>query len=314
MLTFEDMSGLVTEQEPLSRHTWFGLGGPARWFAKPNDRDQLCTLVRRARENDIPLRLLGLGANLLVSDEGVPGLVVRLHHPSFRQVHWPESTAKAEEITLRVGGGMDMYRLTLDTVRAGWAGLEVMAGIPGTLGGIIRMNAGGRYGEIADVVETVTVVDEAGELETLTHAQVGFMYRRTDLAGKIVCEATLRLRRDDSERLYRRYMEIWNYKKQSQPLADYSAGCIFKNPRNDSAGRLIDAAGLKGHTVGGASVSAKHANFIVVKEGGTARDVLDLIGTIRREVAQQFSVELELEVEVWGHRYSKTLEEASSPG
>lgn len=302
-----DFGEIVRENQPLAPLTYFGVGGPARWMVSPRSVDQLAEVVRRCRREDVDVYVLGEGANLLVGDGGVDGVVIRLHAPAFKKAGWepdrdvPGGPADRDPdgVAVEAGAGLSMGRLTLDSVGRGLTGLECMAGIPGSLGGIIRMNAGGRFGQISDVVRGVTVLDEAGRVRRLGRDEVGFSYRHTELGGSIVVGATLALRPDDRARVRKRYDEIWAYKKQSQPLADYSAGCVFKNPPKDSAGRLIDQAGLKGYAIGGASVSERHANFIVVAKGGRARDVFTLIGTIRRRVAERFGVELELEVQVW---------------
>lgn len=306
MVLFADMAAVVSENEPIGPHTLFGLGGAARWFARPRSVDQLQSLVGRCVDEGVSLDVLGLGANLLVRDEGVDGLVLRLSGPAFRDVHWPQRVDQADgEVRVRAGGGADMNKLARESVRRGLAGLEIMAGIPGTLGGIIRMNAGGRWGEIASAVRDVTVLDAAGSVRTLSREQVGFRYRRTSLGECIVCEATLALRPEDPARLRRRFLDFWAHKRQTQPLGESSAGCVFRNPPGGKAGELIDKAGLKGRTVGGAQISQVHANFIVAKEGATANDVLGLIGLVRREVAERFGVELELEIQIWGHRRAR---------
>jgi UDP-N-acetylmuramate dehydrogenase len=306
MAFLSDCGPIVSEHEPLGRQTYFGVGGSARWMVRPRSQEELSTVVTRCRQEGVNLYVFGLGANLLVSDEGVDGVVIRLCEPAFRNVNWQSgsaggsTSAKADPATITVGAGMNMARLTLDSVMRGLAGMECMAGIPGTLGGIVRMNAGGRFGQISDVVRDVAVINPDGLAQVLTHAEVEFSYRHTELTGCIVLGATLALKQDDPAAVRKRYDEIWEYKKASQPLADCSAGCVFKNPPGNSAGRLIDQAGLKGYTVGGAYVSQQHANFIAAREGASARDVLTLIGHIRRVVAERFGVELEMEVEVWG--------------
>ncbi|GMV98005.1 MAG: UDP-N-acetylmuramate dehydrogenase [Phycisphaerae bacterium] len=308
MAFLSDLSEIVTEYEPLGPLTYFGLGGPARWLVRPRSLVELAEVTRRCRQESVPLRVLGRGANLLVGDDGVDGVVLRLEAPAFKVVNWRAdrkgdseglTRPDADAAVVTAGAGTDMARLSLDAVRRGLAGLECMAGIPGTLGGIIRMNAGGRFGQIADAVRDVTAVDADGEVRRLSRDEVGFGYRHTELGGAVVCGATLLLRREDEARLRKRHAEIWNYKKASQPLADSSAGCVFKNPPGASAGRLIDQAGLKGYRVGGASVSPQHANFIVAGEGATAGDVLAVIRHVRRTVAERTGVALELEIEVW---------------
>jgi UDP-N-acetylmuramate dehydrogenase len=162
------------------------------------------------------------------------------------------------------------------------------------------MNAGGRWGEIADVVREITVVDADGVPRTLDAEEAGFSYRHSLLQDTIICQARLELTLDDPARIRQQFMEIWDKKKHSQPLDQASAGCIFKNPSGQSAGALIDQAGLKGHSIGGASVSQDHANFIIAKEGATAADVCELISHIRQQVFDRFGLELETEIEIWG--------------
>jgi len=296
-----DWASVVSEHEPLAPHTWFGLGGCAHWMAQPQTAEQLGALVRRCGQEGVPLRILGLGSNLLVSDDGVEGVVVRLKSAAFREVAWgsPQS-GTSEEVAVKAGGGVDMSRLILDATRRGLSGLECMGGIPGTVGGAVRMNAGGRFGTISQVVRDVTVVDATAGQRRLSHDEVGFGYRHTNLGDAAVCRATLVLRRDDPAKVRERLLAVWEHKQQTQPLGGCSAGCVFKNPPGYSAGELIDRARLKGRSVGGAAVSQRHANFILVKEGATAADVMKLIGIIRREVANRFGVELELEIQVWG--------------
>ncbi|MBI4579069.1 MAG: UDP-N-acetylmuramate dehydrogenase [Planctomycetes bacterium] len=308
--------GTVERNHPLAPLTKYRLGGAAEWFVRPRDSGQLREAMIRSREASLPFRVLGGGANLLVVDDGVDGVVVRLDAPAFTGVEWiPDSPGRGgagrdEAVLVRVGAGVDMAKLTLDSVRRGLTGLECMAGIPGSVGGIIRMNAGGRWGEISTVVQDVSVLEPDGGLRTLARDEVGFSYRRTSLGGAVACGATLRLTPGDPDKVMERYREIWAAKQAAQPLAAHSAGCVFKNPPGDRAGRLIEAAGLKDRAIGTARVSPDHANFIVAGDGGRARDVLDLISLVRRTVADRFSVELELEIEVW----RRQGEACSSPG
>jgi len=314
-----ELADIVAEHEPLAQYTSFGLGGPARWMARPRNIDQIAKLVRRCDQDNIPHVVLGLGANVLVCDDGLDGMVIRLNTPEFRQVDYLNGTDADQKrqslqtngnkkVTVTAGAGADLHRLVLESVRCGFRGLEVLAGIPGTLGGAIRMNAGGQYGQIADIVRDVTVVDRQGHMKLLSKEQVGFSYRRTALDQAVICQANLTLTPDDPDKLRERFMDIWGKKKKTQPLNAQSAGCVFKNPPGLSAGALVDRAGLKGCSVGGAHVSNIHANFIVVKEGATAGDVFALIGQVRRQVAQQFGVELELEIEIWGRQHVRSPE------
>ncbi|MHC4234199.1 MAG: UDP-N-acetylmuramate dehydrogenase, partial [Planctomycetota bacterium] len=260
---------------PLADLTWFRLGGRARYVVHPGGAAPLGRLLRRALETRTPVKILGGGANVLVRDDGFEGVVVRLDEEAFQRV-------EIEGPDVRAGAGADLMELTQRCSQAGLAGLECLAGVPGTVGGAIHMNAGGRYGDVSQTVATVDVLTPDGRRRTLSPRQVGFAYRRTALGDRVVTGATFHLRQEDPREVYARYKEIWRCKKASQPLADHSAGCIFANPAGDSAGRLIDRAGLKGARCGGAYVSQRHANFIVADSGATADDVLDLIDLIRQ--------------------------------
>ena len=282
---------------PLARHTWYRVGGPAEAFARPRNHDELARLLRRCDDEDVPVRTLGLGANVLVADEGVPGVVVRLDERAWQAVE-----IDGDRVT--VGGGCDVQKLTLRAAREGLAGLECMAGIPGTVGGCVRMNAGGRFGDFGSRVLSVKLMDGAGRTFERAADDLHFDYRRSGLpADAVVLSATLDLRRDDPQAVSRRTKEVWAYKRDSQPLntknEGRSAGCMFKNPPGDSAGRLIDAAGCKGLAIGGAEVSRRHANFVVSRDGCRAADLLRLSELVMERVADAAGVALEREVQVW---------------
>jgi len=286
------LAEIVKADEPLAEHTWFRLGGPAEFFVRPRDERELGEVVRRCRENEIPLRVLGRGSNLLVADEGVKGAVVQLAAPSFK-------TVQINDNVLRAGAGASLTELVQRCARAGLSGLECLVGIPGSLGGAVKINAGGRFGDIGSVAQSVRVIDSTGYEFTRQRQDIYFGYRMTNILARVILEAELLLVPDDPERIGRLLKEIWMLKKTTQPTNSRNAGCIFKNPRALSAGALIDKVGLKGHALGGARVSEKHANFIEAGPGCTARDVLALIDLIRQRVRDRFEVELELEVEVW---------------
>ncbi len=290
---FSELSECVSEKMPLARFTWYRLGGPARWFVRPRSLEELQAVVRRCRENDIAMHVLGLGANLLVSDEGVDGAVFRFSEP-----YWSRMEFTGDEA--RLGAGVDMQKLVLKCVRQGRAGVECLAGIPGTIGGGVRMNAGGKFGDIGASVRRVTVMDTEGTVFERERDDLVFEYRRTNISAAFILDATLELEEEDPERILRKTKEIWMYKKNTQPLNSKSAGCIFKNPpEGPSAGALIDQAGLKGLRTGGAEVSTKHANFFIANPGCRAVDVMDLIKVVRQRVQERFGVLLQLEVQVW---------------
>lgn len=292
MTLFAGLEQIVKTDEPLGAHTWMKLGGPASYFVEPRNIDELLEVVRRCRENEVPLHVLGSGANLLVDDAGVKGAVIHLCQGDFREVTISSGGVKA-------GAGADMGRIVLRCVREGLSGLECLTGIPGSVGGCVKMNAGGAFGDVGSVVETVDVLSEDGQRFTRFRADLAFGYRSTNISSKFILGAEFRLTEEDPHRILRQVKQIWIYKKNTQPLAKRNAGCIFKNRRGLSAGALIDRAGLKGKRVGGAYVSDKHANFILVDSGAKASDVLKLINAIRETVYKKSEVYLELEIEVW---------------
>jgi UDP-N-acetylmuramate dehydrogenase len=238
------------------------------------------------------VRILGGGANLLVDDSGVRGAVIRLIGEEFTSVTFTDQGVKA-------GAAADLSRLVLRTVREGWSGMECLTGIPGTIGGAVRMNAGGSFGDIGNVVESVALMDEDGVTFSRLRGDVVFGYRTTNINSKVILGAEFRLVPDSPRRILNQVKQIWIYKKNTQPLGTRNAGCVFKNPRGLSAGAMIDKAGLKGRRVGGAQVALKHANFILADDGARASDVLKLINIIREEVYKRTNVYLELEIEVW---------------
>lgn len=236
--------------------------------------------------------MLGRGANVLVSDDGFDGVVVRLDHASFRRV-------KRRGSQVDVGAGVDLMPFARSCSARGLSGLECMAGIPSTIGGAIRMNAGGRFGEFGRLVKQVRVLRSDGCPETWPRERCGFGYRHSAIGDNIVLSAQLELVEDDPAKVRRAFEGCFAQKRDSQPLGERSAGCIFKNPIGRSAGALIDQAGLKGAQWGAARVSERHANFIVARRGATASDVLHLIDLIRERVRSAFSTELEVEVDIW---------------
>jgi UDP-N-acetylmuramate dehydrogenase len=289
---FDGLGSFVSENVPLSRFTWFKLGGPARWFIDPPTIEDIQEALRRCVENQIPVYVLGLGANLLVSDTGINAAVFRLSQPYWNRMEFAEDA-------VQVGAGVDMQKLLVKCVRQGRSGLECLAGIPGTIGGGIRMNAGGKFGDLGASVTRVTVMDLSGNIYERHRDDMVFEYRQSNISAKFILDATLDLLDDDPERILRRTKEIWMFKRNSQPLNSKNAGCTFKNPPGLAAGALIDQVGLKGLRVGGAEVSSKHANFIIANPGCTATDVMNLMKQIQRRVQEEKGVILEAEIQIW---------------
>ena len=293
MHSFDDFRAIVTVDEPLAPLTWFRLGGPAAFLARPRDIAEVAALLRRASEVGLPVRLLGGGSNILVGDAGFAGLVIHLESPAFSDV-----TIEGGKVT--AGAAVPLTALISQTARAGLAGLEALTGIPGTIGGALRGNSGGRQGAIGSFVQRVTVVGESGEPIVREREDLRFDYRASDLDEPLIASAEFALEAEDPEAVVRRMRRIWIIKKENQPYGHQSSGCIFKNPSPEvSAGMLIERAGLKGTRVGGVEVSERHANFIVADPGGKTSDVATLIDQIRGKVRQQFGYDLELQIQVW---------------
>lgn len=295
MSWFADLHEFCRPGVALAPLTWYRLGGPAEWLAEPRSADELATLMHRCHETQTPLRVVGLGANLLVGDAGVRGVVVRLSAPHFERV---EYLADGRVVA---GGGAHLTRLVKATVDRGLAGLEVLAGIPGTVGGGVRMNCGGRFGELADCVVAVRLTDASGRIVRREKGELGFAYRTAAIGDALVTGVEFQLQPTDAEKLKSRYREIWQYKAEHQPaLEKASAGCVFKNPEpGRSAGRLIDELGLKGLRRGGAVVSDEHANFIVADAGAKSADVIAVIEAVEQAVLERTGIRLSREVEIW---------------
>jgi UDP-N-acetylmuramate dehydrogenase len=283
---------IVREQEPLAAATWLHLGGPAQYFAEPTTTDELAGLVRRCRDEGLPVRLLGGGSNLLVRDEGVAGMVVSLAAAAFARID--RSGRK-----LIVGGGAKLGHVISAAVREGLAGLEMLVGIPGTVGGALHTNAGTHGGDIGQCTASATVMTRGGEIIARQKSELRFGYRNSSLDELAILEATLELEPGDSAYLTKQMQQAWILKRAEQPLSDQKTGMIFKSPGGVSASRLIEDAKLGAAKCGEASLSERNANFIVVGPHATSRDVLELIEIVRRGVAERMGVELELAIEVW---------------
>jgi UDP-N-acetylmuramate dehydrogenase len=289
---FSGLEKIVEKNYPLGKNTWFGLGGNADYLIQPRNTNQLADVIKRCHENNLPLWVLGFGSNLLVQDKGVRGAVVRLGGSDFAGVEFNANS-------LTAGAGVELNKLVFECVRKGLGGLETLAGIPGSIGGAVKMNAGGHFGDFGSAVESVTLMDSEGEIFERAKPELSFDYRSTNITTKFILDAKIKLYESDPKQLLKIVKEVWIYKKNTQPLNTRNAGCIFKNPRGMSAGAMIDRAGLKGTKIGGAVVSEKHANFITAEDGCKSSDVIALIEKVREKVKEKFDVELELEIEIW---------------
>ena len=283
--------GAVRFNAPLKEYTSFHIGGPADVLVEPVDVEDIARLARQTHEQALPLFVLG-GTNVLVRDKGIRGVVVSL--AKLRAIkEEPGSVLYAE-------GGVGMPTLIGHAIRRSLAGLEWAAGIPGTVGGCVVMNAGTRLGEMKDSVKAVRIVSSKGALIHCPAESIDFRYRRATLPPGVVVGVWLQLRagvRSDIGQIVKDYL---HYRRNTQPLTLPSAGCVFKNPLNDSAGRVVEAAGFKGTSVGDAQVSTKHANFIVNQVHASAADVLSLIKKVRARIARKMGIKLELELKIVG--------------
>ena len=285
--------GKVLENEPLARYTTYRLGGPARFFVMPADAEDVVKAIRLAGERGLPWLVLGLGSNVLVKDGGFPGVVIRLGKGLDR--------FEMKGATAIVGAGLPTPLLARRTAEAGFVGVERFLGVPGTVGGGIYMNAGCHGAEFAEVVTEVTVLDAAGKTKTLSRKQIPFKYRASNLGSVIVLEAKLGLGEESPAKLKELQGKLLRWRKAGTPFDLPCCGSVFRNPGGPkTAGMLIEEAGLKGFTIGGAQISPMHANYFVNTGAAKSGDVLKLIEHARKTVQKKFGVALELEVRVVG--------------
>jgi UDP-N-acetylmuramate dehydrogenase len=286
------MTAFGARGEPLAPHTSLRIGGPADFFLRVATEKDLLDAIQVARENELPVFLLGGGTNLLVADRGIRGVVL--------QNAWRESSVDGEIVT--ASSGTELAHVAAVAARSGIEGLEWMATVPGTVGGAVHGNAGAYGSETKDVLVDAELMDLDGKRWTATNAELGFAYRTSALqyTSTIVLRARFRGKPGERETAVKRIKEIANDRIAKQPLAQPNTGSIFRNPPGDHAGRLIEAAGLKGATEGGAMVSIKHANFIVNIGDASAQDVRTLMERCQRTVKEKFGVDLTPEVEMVG--------------
>jgi UDP-N-acetylmuramate dehydrogenase len=292
MEIFEGLEHIVRENEVLAPYTWLRLGGAAQYYAEPTSVAELQELVRRCRAEELPVRVLGGGSNILVRDEGVPGLVVSLTAPEFTSI-------EVDQRTVTAGGGARLGHVISTAVREGLSGLETFVGIPGTVGGALRANANAHGTDVGQFTQSATVMTRAGDIRVFQRDDLRFSYRHSNLDELATLSAQFQLEQADVRELTQRMQKLWILKKAAQPLAHQNAAAIFANPSWATAASLIEQAGLKGTRVGEAEVCDRDANFIVAGPAAAPKDVLRLIELIRTKVAEQTGVELELALEIW---------------
>jgi UDP-N-acetylmuramate dehydrogenase len=287
-----EFAEIIKHNETLAPFTQMKLGGPAEMLVQPRSRDELAAVVSRCFEEGIPLRVLGSGCNMLVRDEGVRGVVLRLSEPAFTQI-------AVDGKRVHTGTGAAVSALISQAARHGLAGLETLIGIPGTVGGALRTNAGNRSNDIGQFVRSVEVMDSRGAIHVRERDELHFVEHASNLDDPVLLSAEFVLDTDSPDAIMKRMLKAWIHRKGAQPFSFQSAGRIFKNPRGLSAAAMIEQAGLVRTRVGGAEVSDRDANYIVVQPGASARDVLRLMDLMRSRVQERFNVDLEQEITVW---------------
>lgn len=284
-----DLRGRLLANEPLAPLTWFRVGGPAQLLFTPADEDDLGYFLARLAP-DLAVTVVGVGSNLIVRDGGVPGATIRLSARGFGE-------ARAEGDTIRAGAACLDKRVAEEAAKAGIGGLEFYFGIPGTIGGALRMNAGANGGETKDVLVDATGITRAGERRVFANADMGFAYRRCGVDPSVIFTSALfRGRAEDASAIRARMDEVRRHREAAQPIREKTGGSTFKNPAGHSAWKLIDAAGCRGLRIGGAQVSEMHCNFLINTGDATAADIENLGEEVRRRVMEQTGVELQWEI------------------
>ncbi|MDI6605758.1 MAG: UDP-N-acetylmuramate dehydrogenase [Candidatus Omnitrophota bacterium] len=286
------LEGRVRVDEPLSRHTTWRIGGPADFFIEPRDMQDLKLLISVAKGYKIPILVIGAGSNILAGDKRLRRIIISLSSPFFKKITFKGNLAQA-------GSGLTLARLVSETAKRGLSGAEFLSGIPGTLGGALSMNAGAWGSQISKAVIQASVMDINAKIKILAKERIDFAYRKSNLGKFIILGATLKFSRKDKRKIRQ---DIQRYRRQRSILEDRSfpsAGSVFKNPPGEYAGRLIDLCGLKGTTSGGACISLKHANFILNRNNAQAADILRLMALIKKEVKNNFKINLQPEIKIW---------------
>ncbi|KPK97998.1 MAG: hypothetical protein AMJ95_06365 [Omnitrophica WOR_2 bacterium SM23_72] len=291
-MVLDSIKGKIRRKEPLSRHTTFRIGGPAKFFVEPKDLSDLKTLIIWARIHKIPLLVIGAGSNILASDKGIEACVVRLSRPFFKKMSLCPNGLDA-------GSGLSLAKLLGFARSRSLSGLEFLVGIPGTVGGALAMNAGAWGENLGNLVEKVKIMDYNGRIKVLGKKKIRFAYRKSSLASYIILSVRLKLHKKTRREISSRIKKYRKLRLKTQDQGAANAGCIFRNPAGFTAGHLIEGCGLKGKRMGDAVVSKRHANFILNQNSARYQDVLNLMNLIRKKVRMRFHIHLEPEIKIW---------------
>ncbi len=289
---WKGLKGRVKTREPLKKHTTLRIGGPAKFFIEPSDEDDLKSLISCAKSYKIRISVIGTGSNILACDRALRRTVIKLNAPFFKKIIFKGNTAEA-------GSGLPLSGLVSRAKNRGFSGPEFLSGIPGTVGGALVMNAGAWGKDIAGLVSKVKVMDYGGRIKELPKKDIDFSYRKAGLEKFIILGATLRFRKKEKRKIRK---DLEKYRRQREAAQDTTSACagsVFKNPPGGFAGRLIELCGLKGRRIGGACISARHANFILNRNNARAADILKLMDLAKKEVKKKFGIRLEPEIKIW---------------
>ena len=297
-MNIKDIQNFIPQEniyinEPMSKYTSFKIGGPAECLVKIKTLEQLKSILKYTNENSIKLTIIGNGSNILVSDDGIKGIVIKIEIDNL------EIDIQDKKALITVGSGVKLGLLAQKCLKQEITGFEFASGIPGTIGGAIRMNAGAHGSEMKDIVKTITYVDRNGEIHKIENNQAEFEYRKSLFSHNdyIIVETEMELEKGNANEIKEKMTEYSNFRKEKQPI-DPSAGSTFKRGTDFITAKLIDECGLKGYQIGGAQISEKHAGFIINKDNATAKDVIKLMEYTKEQVYEKFGKTIEAEIEI----------------
>ena len=280
--------------EPMSKYTSFKIGGPAECLVKIKTLEQLNSILKYTKQNDIKLTVIGNGSYILVSDDGIKGIVAKIEIDNLK------IDVQDEKVVITVGSGVKLGLLAQKCLKQEITGFEFASGIPGTIGGAIRMNAGAHGSEMKDIVKTITYMDRNGKINKIENEQAEFECRKSLFSHKdyIIIETEIQLEKGNTDEIKEKMAEYANFRKEKQPIEYPSAGSTFKRGTDFITAKLIDECGLKGYQIGGAQISEKHAGFIINKDNATAKDVIKLMEYTKEQVYEKFGKNIEAEIEI----------------